>query len=54
VGLIQSLPKIGTVWPDAKREAWVATAHAAFNMIYERPPEDSMPYVNIEASGKEG
>ena len=52
VGLIQSLPRIGTVWPDAKREAWVATAHAAFNMIYERPLEDSMPRLDLEVSGR--
>jgi predicted lipid-binding transport protein (Tim44 family) len=35
VGLLDALPPVGTTWPEPKREAWIAAAKAAFNMIYE-------------------
>jgi uncharacterized protein DUF5343 len=42
IGLLQSLPEIGSVWPDSKRNDWIKAASAVFNMIYERPPDDSV------------
>lgn len=53
-GLLQSLPDVGSVWPDAKRKDWTDAATAVFNMIYERPPEDSVPKIDLEPSGREG
>lgn len=35
VGLLDSLPPVGTVWPEGKREAWITAAKAVFDMIYE-------------------
>jgi hypothetical protein len=52
IGLIQSLPPVGSVWPDAKREDWTKAALAAFAIIYERPPEDSIPTVKLTPSGE--
>lgn len=53
IGLIQSLPEVGSVWSDAKRQDWMQAAMAVFNMIYERPPED--PVVQLKLSpGSEG
>jgi len=39
-GLIQELPPAGSRWPLAKRQRWSRAALAAFDVIYELPPED--------------
>lgn len=44
-GLLQSLPPVGSVWNDQKRQDWVNAALAAFNIIYERAPDDSQDSV---------
>lgn len=54
IGLIGSLPSIGSTWPDAKREDWIKAALAVFNIIYERPDKDSQPALHLTPSGKEG
>lgn len=53
IGLIQALPPVGSVWPDAKREDWTKAALAAFSIIYERPPEDSIVHPKLTPSGGE-
>lgn len=40
-GLLSTLPPVGSVFSDQKRREWAEAVLAAFNMIYERPPEDS-------------
>jgi hypothetical protein len=37
-GLLQELPPVGSVWPQERREAWVAAMLAAFAVMYERAP----------------
>lgn len=54
VGLIQSLPEVGSVWPDQKRDDWVQAAMAVFNMIYERPPEDSVVQLQLSPGTRGG
>lgn len=39
-GLIQTLPEVGTPWPTEAREKWAKAALAAFDVIYELPPDD--------------
>jgi len=41
VGLLQTLPPVGSVWPDGKRKDWMKAALAVFNMMYERPVNGS-------------
>lgn len=52
VGLIQSLPEVGSVWSDAKRDDWIKAARAVFNMIYVRPPEDSVVNLKLDVEGE--
>lgn len=40
VGLLDTLPEVGTVFPMSKRRAWADAALAAFAVIYELPPEE--------------
>lgn len=40
-GLIQSLPEIGSEWPQEAREKWARAALAAFDLIYELPQHDT-------------
>jgi Family of unknown function (DUF5343) len=54
VGLVQSLPPVGSEWNDKRRKEWTDAALAVFNIIYERPTEDSIPYVKLKPSGQEG
>ena len=54
VGLLESLPAVGSTWSDAKREDWLSAARAVFNMLYERPPDDSEVYMTITPGGTEG
>lgn len=51
IGLLQSLPPVGSKWSDAKRADWLNAAEAAFNMIYERPPGNSLGDIRITPSG---
>lgn len=39
-GLLQTLPKTGTEWPLEAREKWTRAALAAFDLIYDLPPND--------------
>jgi hypothetical protein len=39
-GLLQSLPEIGQQWPISERQKWTKAALAAFDLMYELPPED--------------
>lgn len=38
-GLLQTLPPIGSVFPDEKRREWADAVLAAFALIYEREPK---------------
>lgn len=53
VGLLQSLPEVGSVWSDTKRKDWAEAALAVFNMIYEREAADSEVYVKVTVESKE-
>lgn len=53
-GLLLTLPPVGTVYPDDKRKEWADAVLAAFNLIYVRPPEDSVPHLKLTPSSKEG
>jgi hypothetical protein len=52
-GLLQTLPEVGTVWPDAARKEWTDAVMAAFNLIYKRPTSDSIPTSRTSVLSKE-
>jgi len=53
-GLLQTLPPVGSVFPDEKRREWAEAIVAVFNMIYTRPPEDSVAQLKFTPSSTEG
>jgi hypothetical protein len=42
------------VWPSAKRDEWISIARSAFNLMYERPPEEAPLTLTLTPSGAEG
>lgn len=53
-GLLQTLPPVGAVFSDEQRKEWAAAAVAAFNLIYVRPPEDSVARSKLSATSEGG
>jgi uncharacterized protein DUF5343 len=41
-GLLQTLPPVGSEWPQAKRDHWLDLARASFNVIYDHPDNDEV------------
>ena len=47
-GLVDTLPPVGTEWPDAERDEWAKAALGNFNLVYKRPK--SLPSSSEEGS----
>ena len=41
-GLLDRLPELGTVWPKAKREAWLNILRQSFDLLYEDEPKPQL------------
>lgn len=39
-GMMNRLPKPGTVWPKPERKAWLATLEANFELIYDEAEQE--------------
>lgn len=46
-GLLDRLPRTGTVWPKAKREAWLSIMRQCFDLLYD----DATPQPQLAPAG---
>lgn len=41
LGLLESLPEPGAVWPVAERQKWLRAAESIFALLYKDEPNDA-------------